>query len=132
VIGYCVERLFAAGALDVWCTAIQMKKNRPGVLLCVLGAQEQVSALETVLFRETATFGVRRHAVARSKLQRAPHRVETAWGPIDGKKGWRDGQPGVFTPEYESCARVAREKGVPLREVYAAVQRAFESEVGGK
>jgi uncharacterized protein (TIGR00299 family) protein len=128
VIGYCVERLFATGALDVYCTSIQMKKNRPGVLLSVLAAQEQVSALETVLFRETATFGVRRYPVSRSKLRRTAHTVPTTWGPIEGKRGWRDGEAGVFTPEYESCARVARQQGVPLREVYAAVQRAFEAE----
>src|SRR5260370_27572677 len=107
-----------------------MKKNRPGVLLSVLAPQEEAEALETVLFRETATFGVRRYAVARSKLKREAHTVPTAWGPVRGKRGWRDGEAGVFTPEYEDCARVAREKGLPLREVYAAVRRAFEREGG--
>jgi pyridinium-3,5-bisthiocarboxylic acid mononucleotide nickel chelatase len=130
VIGYCVERLFAAGALDVYCTPIQMKKNRPGVLLSVLAPGEKASALETVLFRETATFGVRRYPVTRSKLKREGHTVPTAWGPVRGKRGWRDGEAAVFTPEYEDCARVAREEGLPLREVYAAVRRAFEREGG--
>ena len=121
VVGYCMERLFAAGALDVYCIPIQMKKNRPGVLLSVLAEAGNVSALETILFRETATFGVRRYQAQRHKLQRGPATVNTPWGPIKGKKGWRDGL-NVFTPEFEDCARVARERGVPLREVYASVR----------
>ena len=70
VIGYTFERLFEAGALDVWAVPIQMKKNRPGVLLSVLAAADKVPELETILFRETATFGVRRYQVRRSKLRR--------------------------------------------------------------
>jgi uncharacterized protein (TIGR00299 family) protein len=124
VIGYCVERLFAEGALDVFSTAIQMKKNRPGVLLSVLAAEADVPALEAILFAETATFGVRRFAARRSKLQRDWVTVETPFGPVRGKRGWREGGPKVFSPEYEECARLARERGVPLREVYLAAWRA--------
>jgi uncharacterized protein (TIGR00299 family) protein len=123
VIGYCFEQLFAAGALDVFSTPIQMKKNRPGVLLSILAPASAVDALEAVLFRETQTFGVRRYAVQRSKLRREAVTVQTPWGPVQGKRGWREGGPEVFTPEYEDCARVAREQGVPLREVYAEVRR---------
>jgi uncharacterized protein (TIGR00299 family) protein len=132
VIGYCVERLFAAGALDVWLTPIQMKKGRPGTLLSVLAAEAALAALEEVLFRETATFGVRRYAVQRSKLRRAAASARTPWGPVQGKRGWRAGLA-VFTPEYEDCARVARLAGVPLREVYAAARRAAEADkdIGG-
>jgi uncharacterized protein (DUF111 family) len=126
VVGYCMERLFAAGALDVYCIPIQMKKNRPGVLLSVLAEAGNVPALETMLFRETATFGVRRYLAQRHKLQREPATVSTPWGPIKGKKGWRDGL-NVFTPEFEDCARVAREHGVPLREVLDTVRRAGPS-----
>jgi uncharacterized protein (TIGR00299 family) protein len=124
VVGYCFERLFAAGALDVFAAPIQMKKSRPGVLLSVLAPAAALDAVEEVLFRETATFGVRRHAVERRKLRREATTVQTPWGPVQGKRGWRDGGPQVFTPEYEDCARVAREQGVPLREVYAQVQKA--------
>jgi uncharacterized protein (TIGR00299 family) protein len=127
VVGYCFDRLFAAGALDVWAAPVQMKKNRPGVLLSVLAPESAVAALEAVLFEETATFGVRRHRAQRTKLQREPVTVETPWGPVRGKRGWRDGGPGVVTPEYDDCARVAREHSVPLREVYAAVRRKYES-----
>ena len=126
VIGYCFEQLFAAGALDVFATPVQMKKNRPGVLLTVLAPAAAVDAVETVLFRETQTFGVRRHVAQRSKLRREAVTVQTPWGPVQGKRGWRAGGPDVFTPEYEDCARVAREHGVPLRAVYEAVRRVFD------
>ncbi len=125
VIGYCFEQLFAAGALDVFTTAIQMKKSRPGVLLSVLAPASAVGALEAVLFRETATFGVRRYPVERSKLRREVVLVATPWGPVRGKRGWREDGPAVFTPEYEDCARVAREHGIALREVYAQVRQAY-------
>jgi pyridinium-3,5-bisthiocarboxylic acid mononucleotide nickel chelatase len=120
VIGYCFDRLFAAGAVDVFTVPIQMKKNRPGVLLSVIAPNQAVPAIETVLFRETGTFGVRRYSVARSALEREAVTVSTPWGPVKAKKGWRDGLT-VVTPEYEDCARVAREHGVPLRDVFAAV-----------
>ena len=70
-------------------------------------------------------FGVRRYPVQRNKLQREAVTVQTQWGPVQGKRGWRDGGPEVFTPEYEDCARVARERGVALREVYAAAELAY-------
>jgi pyridinium-3,5-bisthiocarboxylic acid mononucleotide nickel chelatase len=128
VVGYCFEALFAAGALDVFSTPIQMKKNRPGVLLGVLAPETAVPALEAILFRETGTLGVRRYAVQRSKLRREAVTVQTPWGPVKGKRGWREGGPEVFSPEYEDCARVAREHGIPLREVYAAVKGAFKGQ----
>jgi uncharacterized protein (TIGR00299 family) protein len=128
VIGYCYERLLAAGALDVFSTPIYMKKNRPAVMLSVLGPLESLRALEDILFRETSTFGIRRYPVSRSKLERRPCTVQTTWGPIQGKLGWRDGQPPHFSPEYEDCARVARQFGVALREVYAQAQKSFSTD----
>ncbi len=104
VIGYCFECLFAGGALDVFSTPIQMKKNRPGVLLSVLAPEAALEALETILFRETATLGVRRYAVQRHKLRREAVTVETPWGPVQAKRGWREGGPEVIAPEYEDCA----------------------------
>ncbi len=123
VIGFCAERLFAAGALDVFAVPIQMKKNRPGVLLTAICASENVAEVETILFRETGTFGVRRTTAARAKLRRESVTVQTAWGPVRAKRGWRGDGFEVLTPEYEDCARVAREHRVPLRDVYAAVKR---------
>jgi uncharacterized protein (TIGR00299 family) protein len=127
VIGYCYDLLLAAGAVDVFSTPVFMKKNRPGVLLSVLTPEEAVPAVEEILFRETTTLGVRRHAVSRDKLHRRPCTVATPWGPVAGKLGWRDGQPAAFAPEYESCARIAREQGIALREVYARARLAYET-----
>jgi uncharacterized protein (TIGR00299 family) protein len=128
VIGYCFDQLFAGGALDVFSTPIQMKKNRPGVLLSVLAPEAALPVLEAILFRETETFGIRRYPVERHKLQREAVTVSTAWGPVRGKSGWRAGGPTVFTPEYEDCARIAREHGIALREVYAAVRHSYQRE----
>jgi uncharacterized protein (TIGR00299 family) protein len=130
VIGYCFDRLFAAGALDVFSTPIQMKKNRPGVLLSVLAPEGALGVLEEILFQETQTFGVRRYPVQRHKLRREAVSVQTPWGPVQGKRGWRGRGPAVFTPEYEDCARVARQHGLPLREVYAAVRAAHSVQSG--
>jgi uncharacterized protein (TIGR00299 family) protein len=125
VIGYCYDLLLAAGALDVFSTPIFMKKNRPGVLLSVLAPEDTLPALEAILFRETMTFGIRRYPVTRSKLQRRACTVETPWGPVQGKLGWRGENPPVFTPEYEDCARVARAHGVPLRDVFAQARQGY-------
>ena len=125
-IGYCVERLRQAGALDVWTTAIQMKKNRPGVLLSVLCRPEEVGPLETILFTETSTLGIRRQPLQRHVLQRRSHEVVTPWGPVQGKvRRLPDGRVD-FAPEYESCRRIAQEQKIPLSEVHAAASRAFE------
>ena len=98
-----------------------------------LPTRTTVAELEAILFRETATFGVRRYPAERSKLQREAVTVETPWGPVRAKRGWRDDGFEVVTPEYEDCARVAREHGVPLRDVYDAVTRqaARRSRVAG-
>jgi hypothetical protein len=125
VIGYCYELLFAAGALDVWTAPIFMKKNRPAVVLSVLAPESVLPALEEILFRETTTLGIRRYAVHRHKLHRRACTVSTPWGPVQGKLGWREGQPPVFTPEFEDCARLAREHGIALRDVYAKAQQAY-------
>ena len=122
VVGYATERLFAAGALDVFAVPVLMKKQRPGVLLTVLAEPAKAAELEAILFRETGTFGVRRTEARRAKLRREAVTVETPWGPVAAKRGWRDGHE-VVTPEYEDCARIAREHGVALREVFAAVRR---------
>src|SRR5262249_45948905 len=85
VIGYCYDLLLAAGALDVFSTAIFMKKNRPGVLLSVLAPEDKLPALEEILFRETGTLGIRRYAAERHKLERKTCTVQTSWGPVQGK-----------------------------------------------
>ncbi len=125
LIGHTIDRLWATGALDVYTTAIQMKKNRPGVKLSVLCEADVVSAVEAVLFMETSTLGIRRWPVDRHVLQRQLHAVETPWGRIEGKVGWFADGPPRFAPEFEACRKAALEHQVPLREVYEAAQKAF-------
>ncbi len=125
VIGYCLDQLLHAGALDAFTTPIQMKKNRPGVMVSVLAEPHQADALERILFQETGTFGIRRQLVSRSIRSRAELTVETPWGEVRGKVGWRGAGDVLFTPEYEDCARIAREHAVPLREVYQAALAGF-------
>jgi len=127
VIGYCFEQLLTAGALDVFTTPIQMKKNRPGVTLRVLADEANLAGLEEILFRETRTFGIRRYLVQRHKRKREAVTVQTPWGGVQGKLGWFEGQPPIFTPEYEDCARVAREHSVALTEVYRQAQLAYNT-----
>ena len=133
LIGYCTSLLWDAGALDVYTTGIQMKKNRPGVKLSVLCRERDIRPVEAILFAETTTLGVRRWPVSRHVLDRRPHQVQTEWGAIEGKIGWLSGEPPRFSPEFESCRRMAAERDVPLREVYEMAKRAFDiSEVSGE
>jgi hypothetical protein len=126
IIGHCVNLLAQAGALDVYTTAIQMKKNRPGTKVSVLCTGEDIAKLERILFRETTTLGVRRWPAARHKLDRRPHTVETAWGTIVGKLAMLGEGSVSFSPEYESCRKIAEEKNVPLQDVYDAARKAFD------
>ena len=127
VIGHCIAQLWEAGAIDVYTTAIQMKKNRPGVKLSILCRAEMTAAIEAIVFRETGTLGIRRWSAARHILPREIRQVATAWGPVDGKLGRLDDGSIHFAPEFESCRRIAVEQKVPLREVYAAAQQAFSA-----
>jgi len=127
IVGYTTELLLKHGALDTFLTPIQMKKNRPGVMVTVLCDEEKIEPLEEILFRETTTLGIRRYPVSRHKLRREATQVETAYGTVRGKLGWRDERPPVFSPEHDDCARVAREQGVPLRSVYEAAHAAYQA-----
>ena len=126
VIGHCTTLLLEAGALDVYTTAIQMKKNRPGVTLSVICPTAAIAKLEKIVFRETKTLGIRRWPVSRHKLERRAHVVQTDWGPMDGKLATLSDGSVSFSPEYESCRKVAAEKNAPLKDVYEAALRAFE------
>ncbi len=124
VTGATFEALLAAGALDVWLTPIQMKKNRPGTLLSVLCEEAQMPALADLIFRETTTFGIRIEQVLRLKLERRFEQVATEFGEVTVKLGVRGGEVIQRAPEFESCKAVARSSGRPLRAVYEAAQRA--------
>ena len=127
-LGYTMERLLEAGALDVWFTPIQMKKNRPGVLLSVLSPSDpdKVAALVGIVMRETSTLGVRTFPPAhRYKADRRMREVKTPWGVVRVKEKWLGSQPPrrqtkrlvAISPEYEDCARLARESGEPIVQI---------------
>jgi len=127
VIGHCSELLLAAGALDVYSTAIQMKKNRPGTKLTVLCAETDITSLEQILFRETATLGIRRWPADRHKLVRSIHHVQTSWGQLAGKLAILEDGSEIFSPEYEACREISQQHNVPLHQVYQAASTAFAS-----
>lgn len=123
--GYLVERALAAGALDVTCSAIQMKKNRPGFEVSILCAPDRADALAELVFSETTTIGLRIYEARRKVLDREWVSVETAYGAVRVKVARRDGRVVNAAPEYEDCQRLASEKGVPLKDVILAAQLAY-------
>lgn len=124
LIGALTQRLLAAGALDVFTTAAQMKKQRPGVLLTVLCEPFARDVMLDLVFRESTTFGVREHAVRRTVLERRRVEVDTPHGSVHVKIGTWRGQDVTWAPEMDDCVRRAAEREVPVRVVYEAAQRA--------
>ena len=124
---YLMERLFAAGALDIFYTPIVMKKSRPAALVSVLCEPAQAAALREIIFRETTTLGVRWHEVSRSCLEREWREVATDYGRVRVKVG-RMG-PDILTaaPEYEDCRELARATGAPVKVIYEAARAAFSA-----
>jgi uncharacterized protein (TIGR00299 family) protein len=125
LIGHVMERVLESGALDCFFTPVQMKKNRPGVLLSVLCAPKEKEALMKMLFTETTTLGVRSHEVARRALERSVMRVETQYGPIDVKVAHLDGRVVNEMPEFEQCREAAAKANVPLKAVEEAARLAI-------
>jgi uncharacterized protein (TIGR00299 family) protein len=121
--GHISELLFSAGASDVYFTPIIMKKSRPAVMLSVLCNAEVEHQLSELILRETTTFGLRRVAVQKTVLDREIRTVATRLGDVRVKVALRDGERIKAKPEYEDCHRIARERNMPLREVYEIVQR---------
>jgi len=120
-LGYTMEQLFKAGALDVYYSPVFMKKNRPGTLITVLAALDKADHCEDVILTETTTLGVRRSLWTRNILERRFITVETSYGEITVKQAMRDNQIVHEAPEYEDVARAAQLHGVPFYQVYQAV-----------
>jgi len=112
--GYCVERLWTLSPLDVWVTPIQMKKQRPGIIISVLCRQDQIDSVQTLLFSETSTLGVRCYSAGRTALYREPHRIKTPWGEVDAKRAFLPDGTEKITPEFESVKRLSAAKGIPV------------------
>jgi hypothetical protein len=125
IFGLLMDRLLAEGALDVFYTAIQMKKNRPGTLLTIVATPDARARLTATVFRETTTIGVRYREMTRECLDRETVIVETPLGAIRVKVARRDGEVLNASPEFDDCARLARERDVPLKDVQAAASKAF-------
>jgi uncharacterized protein (TIGR00299 family) protein len=125
ILGHCVETALAGGALDIFYAPVQMKKNRPGVLLTVLCAEADADKFTEMILRETSAFGVRRTMAERRKLRREFAGVETQFGKVTVKLGKLNGQIVQAAPEFESCKKVAARAKVALKQVHEAAIRAL-------
>jgi pyridinium-3,5-bisthiocarboxylic acid mononucleotide nickel chelatase len=125
IFGLVMDRLYAAGALEVYFASVQMKKNRPGTLLTILVRPEDRRELTAIVFRETTTIGVRYHEVLRERLEREIVEVSTPLGPVRFKVARLGGRVVNVSPEFEDCLRIASERGVPLKDVQAAATKAY-------
>jgi hypothetical protein len=121
VLGYALEKLMDAGALDAALSPLQMKKNRPGSLLRVIARPEDQERLAQIIFAETTTLGLRIHSAERRVEARSILEVQTAYGPVRGKLS----SQGVFAPEYDDCKAIAQRTGAPIQIVFAAAHEAY-------
>ena len=125
LFGSVMEKLYAAGALEVYFAAVQMKKNRPGTLLTILSRPGQREQLAAIVFRETTTIGVRHHEVTRERLEREVVGVPTPLGAIRFKLARLGGQVVNASPEFDDCLRLAGEHGLPVKVVQAVATKAY-------
>lgn len=125
VLGYALERLLAAGALDASISPLQMKKNRPGALLRVIARPEDQETLSQIVFAETSTLGLRIYAAERRVQERRLIEVETPYGTVRGKVSELSPRASAFAPEFEDCKAIAARTGTPLRAVLAAAAEAY-------
>lgn len=121
-----IDRLFEGGALDVFLTPIIMKKNRPAVKISILADKDNTDRLADILLKETTSFGLRMHSVGRIKLEKEIKTIETEYGNVKVKIGKRGGRTINIAPEYEDCKRIAKERGVPIMEVYEKTRSSFQ------
>ena len=120
---YLMDRLFGAGALDVYLAPIIMKKGRPGVILSAMMEKGVVERVMRIVFEETGTLGIRIREVERIRIQREIREIDTAWGRIRIKIASQNGQVIGVSPEYEDCKKIAEEKGIPLRMVMDEIRK---------
>jgi pyridinium-3,5-bisthiocarboxylic acid mononucleotide nickel chelatase len=123
-LGYLMDCLLAAGALDVWFTPIQMKKNRPATQLALLARSEDANRLAAIVLQETPTLGIRSQTLSRYCAARQVYEVKTPWGPVRVKAKRLGDQVISASPEYDDCARLANQAHVPLADVMEAARQA--------
>jgi len=127
IYGYFLEKALTSGALDVYTTPVQMKKNRPGTLLTVLCKPQDTNTLMSLIFAETTTFGARTYRAQRRTLPREFLKVATAFGDVRVKISRVNGRILHVAPEYDDCRKLAVEKSVPLQRVISEALRAYEA-----
>jgi len=125
VYGFVMERALSSGALDIFFTPVQMKKDRPGIVLTLLCKPEKLDALCELLLTETTTLGVRYYETARRVLERLAEVVQTPYGAVNIKVARQGDRTLHFQPEFEDCARLAIEAGVSLIEVQERARFAY-------
>ncbi|MGM0409887.1 MAG: nickel insertion protein [Bacillota bacterium] len=119
---YVMEKLFDKGAVDVYFTPIQMKKNRPAIKLSVLYKDNEEEIVDTI-FRETSSLGLRFYKdIERVCLEREYKQVETPWGKVTVKLAYKDGEIVNVAPEYEECKKIAKKEGISLKKVYESAK----------
>lgn len=127
---YVTDKLLECGANDVYWVPIIMKKGRPGLMLNVLTALSELSAVEEIVFKETTTLGLRYLQVSCHRLGREFYKVSTSWGEVMVKAGFYKGELVHYAPEFRDCENVAKANAIPLKQVYDEVKRRFMEEVG--
>jgi pyridinium-3,5-bisthiocarboxylic acid mononucleotide nickel chelatase len=125
IFGALMDRLYAAGALEVYYSSVQMKKNRPGTLMTIVARPEQRETLTNLVFRESTTIGVRYQEMWRECLDREMVTVETAVGAVRFKVAHRNGQVLNAQPEFDDLAKLSAERGIPIKEVQALALKAW-------
>ena len=130
VLGSVMQKLLAAGALDVWFTPVQMKKNRPGTMLSALCEEDAGERLADIIFAETTAFGLRVESIRRLKLARRFETVRTRHGEVTVKLGFNGERLLQIAPEFESCRALAEQVGITLREIHFAAIEAARAAFG--
>jgi pyridinium-3,5-bisthiocarboxylic acid mononucleotide nickel chelatase len=125
IFGVLMEKLYAAGALEVFYSAVQMKKNRPGTLMTIVARPEQRESMTDLVFRESTTIGIRHQELSRECLDRELLTVTTSVGPVRFKVARRDGRVLNAQPEFEDLAKLSTERGIPIKEVQALAHKAW-------
>ncbi|NQV17554.1 MAG: nickel pincer cofactor biosynthesis protein LarC [Armatimonadetes bacterium] len=122
ILSYLMDKLFAIGALDVYFSSIQMKKNRPGIMLSAIVKKENLNSLLECIFKETSTLGIRTKKIDRKIIKRKTIKVNTEYGSVDVKVGYLKNKIFTASPEYEDCKKIAEEQKIPLKDIFQLVK----------
>jgi uncharacterized protein (DUF111 family) len=125
IFGALMDQLYAAGALEVFYSAVQMKKNRPGTLMTIVAKPEQRETMTDIVFRESTTIGVRYQELSRECLDREMVTVATPLGPVRFKVARRHGRVLNAQPEFDDLAKLSQERGIPIKDLQALAHKAW-------